>query len=44
MHTPGEFVPVFVHITFALFAGLLYKAFSVPNVASETDFDPTVGN
>lgn len=43
-HSLGEFVPCFVHITFSLFAGLLYKAFSIPNVASETDFDPTVGN
>jgi hypothetical protein len=43
-HSLGEFVPCFVHITFSLFAGLLYKAFSVPNVASETNFDPTVGN
>jgi hypothetical protein len=42
--TQSEFVPFFVHVTFSLFAGLLYKAFSVPNVASETDFDPTVGN
>jgi hypothetical protein len=44
MHTPGNFVPFFVHVTFSLFAGLLYKAFSVPSVASETNFDPTVGN
>jgi hypothetical protein len=43
-HSLGEFVPFFVHVTFSLFAGLLYKAFSVPNVASETSFDPTTGN
>ncbi len=32
MQSP-EFVTFFVHVTFSLFASLLYKAFSVPKVA-----------
>jgi hypothetical protein len=34
MQSP-EFVTFFVHVTFSLFASLMYKAFSVPKVAPE---------
>ena len=29
----GEFVTIFVHVVFSLFASLMYKAFSIPKVA-----------
>jgi hypothetical protein len=35
MQTKSEFVTIFVHITFSLFASLLYKAFSIPKIAQE---------
>jgi hypothetical protein len=35
MQTQSEFVTIFVHVTFALFASLLYKAFSIPKLARD---------
>ena len=35
MQTQGEFVTIFVHLTFSLFASLMYKAFSIPKIAED---------
>ncbi len=35
MYQQSEFVVMFVHVTYALFASLLYKAFSIPKQAAD---------